>query len=638
MQTRSRVRSLICVLALAGACSKDSAPRTWDDQGRDADVVAANRRAAQSLKAPKMFAHIPADSPYVFASFEPWPKEYLDKLTTSFSPQLRQSLLDSADELAAALADDYDEQVALAAVLEEIGRQWEQGGLETAFGIGAEARFAFYGLGPLPVVRIEAKDPAQFVASVKNIAQQVGVSIRERTHQNHQYWQADLAGASVAFGFDDGDLYVTLGTEPAIERALPVLVGAEKLASTMADGGALKQLAAEYGYSGYGIGYVDMQRLVDVFAGRTSGVQAELAKLLLGTTASPACAERLDVIAAAFPRMVFGYDEVTSKRMVTSGVVETSPAVRELLRGMKARVPALSSRLPGRPLFAMGMGVDVDAVMKAMEGAGETLEAIADECVGGLAALGDDAADDAEVQAQKAAQQAEAEAVRNSIARVVDEQDLDDDDVLAQLDDLEVRLEEIEAALADTEGWDDNDDGDFGDDDDDFGFGGAGDTGLKGFVIVLDSLKLSSMGMPSNASGFMVVAMDDMAELVDMLGMLAPELAGLSPNGKFERMSLGFMTAHVAVRPDSLLVALDERGKKTLQRELSAGAKDAPLFIMSYDVAKVAKLLEGMGGMDAEVAAMMPWINWAADNIEADVTVMDVNERGLTYYNRVELK
>src|SRR5690348_11382077 len=83
-------RTWIVVVALPllalGACKKETGTEMPSDLRPRAAAVDVDK-----LDVPGLFAHIPADTPYVMASFEPLPLSYFEKMKRALGPVLERS-------------------------------------------------------------------------------------------------------------------------------------------------------------------------------------------------------------------------------------------------------------------------------------------------------------------------------------------------------------------------------------------------------------------------------------------------------------------------------------------------------------------------------------------------------------------
>jgi hypothetical protein len=302
--------------------------------------------------APPFMAYVPADTPYVFASLEPIPRSYWTKLGAAFGPDA-DALLDKAlAEPASTPAEKFGQ-----ALVRELKGNLNEAGIKKLFGIDSSARGAFYGLGLVPaVVRWELADPAALPATVERLAKESGLELPRQTHQGKDYYRFGDADVSVVGAVADGQLVVAIGPTATIEKALPHVLGLEKPAKNMSDGGRLKEVIAAHGYGPWA-GFVDSKRVVELVA----------AEKYFSPAAPPpeACTPALTAAAARVPMLSFGYHEWTDKRVAGKMMVDMEPALAGRLAALVTEVPGLvNGPLPGRPLFAFGAGVNLDAGRK----------------------------------------------------------------------------------------------------------------------------------------------------------------------------------------------------------------------------------------------------------------------------------
>lgn len=353
----------LAVLALAGllalaACKKEGdLPAGFGPRGPAVDV--------DKLQAPPLFAYIPADTPYVLASFEAPPLDYYVKLKRAVGPVMRKSL----GQLRS-LARDSELDRWLDAVLEELDGKWSAKGLES-LGLSAQPRFAIYGHGALPVVaRFEVKDGKALLATIERIAQRAGATLPPLENRHgREFWRIELPGDNgmiVALG--DQQLAVAFGPRHAIADVMPQIVGAEKPARNMAGGEELKRLIAKHRLGPVMIGYVDTKRLAH-------------ALLALSDRTPPAeCVSEIDRLAASVPRFVLSYTELTAKRFSAAAILELAPPLVEQLKALRAAVPGLSTALSGEPLFAFGAGFDLARGKTAGKAMASALRELGEAC------------------------------------------------------------------------------------------------------------------------------------------------------------------------------------------------------------------------------------------------------------------
>lgn len=388
----SRAALVVAVWAgLLGACSKDKTKGApWEQLGR-APSVEKNRAAAASIKVPPMMAQVPADTPYVFALLEPIPQAYWSRTCDALCPPLEKLLASGAS-----LSGQRQGDRLIRAIAGEIAGKLSKDGIKS-LGLSADMRMVIYGLGTLPVMRAELADPKVFTATIARIEKNSGTSFPQRTLANQPnptpFYYTSGSGEALAVGVVGKELVATFGRTGAVEAELPVLFGGQKVAGpTMADGAALKKIAADYGFAGYGVGYVDFNKLIEASYPAPMPVAAPAGAPATAASAAPAdphaaCRAALQRGAAVFPRVVFGYDEISAKRAWMSGVLEADADTAATLKAAQLSVPGVTARMPRGALLVVGGAADRKKLAplyhRAMDWANQTSSA----CGGG--ALGD---------------------------------------------------------------------------------------------------------------------------------------------------------------------------------------------------------------------------------------------------------
>jgi len=397
----SRAALVVAVWAgLFGACSKDKTKGSaWEQLGRS-PAVEKNRAAAASIKSPPMLAQVPADTPYVFALLEPIPQAYWSRTCDAMCAPL-EKLLASGTTLSGQRKGDR----LIRAIAGEIVGKLSKDGL-ASLGLSAKMRMVIYGLGTLPVMRAELADAKAFAATIARIEKNSGTTFPQRTLTGQPkptpFYYTSGAGEALAIGVVDKELVATFGRIGAVEAELPVLFGGQPVPGpTMADGAALKKIAADYGFAGYGVGYVDFHKLIEASyptpmpVAPPAGAPATAAGAP-STDPQATCRAALERGAAVFPRMVFGYDEISAKRAWMSSVLEADRDTAAALKAAQLSVPGVTSRMPQGALLVLGGAVDRGKLTplyhRAMAWANETSSACGggalDDLQGGFANLG----------------------------------------------------------------------------------------------------------------------------------------------------------------------------------------------------------------------------------------------------------
>jgi len=333
-----RVGVLVLVAVLG--CKKDSSI----DQALPVELKPKPAIVDSSkLKAPALFAHIPADSPYVIGSFEAVPLDYYAKMKRALGPSVDQMLRQLR-----ALAEDDGKPSVLDAILDELDGKLTSQGLES-LGFSATPRFAIYGLGLLPVVfRLEVKDHKAVQATIERVAKKGGATLpATATRDGRDYWRVPSRELDVVVALGDNQLVIAIGPAASIDQSLPLILGTEQPPQNMADGKALADLMSKHGFGPHLVGFADTKRI------------AMQAFTLAGVQPSAACTTEIDRLASNIPRIVMGYSEISTKRASGGAVIELSQAWIDELKALKTEVPALGAALSDEPLVAMGGGLDL---------------------------------------------------------------------------------------------------------------------------------------------------------------------------------------------------------------------------------------------------------------------------------------
>src|SRR5690606_32966346 len=130
-------------------------------------------------------------------------------------------------------------------------------------GLDTQALSAVYGVGLVPVARLTLADPAAFRAFVARLEQRSGETLPTGRVDDVDYWQLTSAEAPLrgVFALHGNHLVATIAPV-GDDAALRSLLGIERPANALRDGGELAALNARYGFSPYASGYVDSARIV----------------------------------------------------------------------------------------------------------------------------------------------------------------------------------------------------------------------------------------------------------------------------------------------------------------------------------------------------------------------------------------
>ncbi len=359
---------LLAVLtAGAWGCSRDDAP------------------SADSFSAPAgLLQYVADDSPYVFAMLEPLPDDVADKLEPqldltlkTYQTVVRQAVREAADD--AEGGEDSADAERMADVLDELAGLLSLEGIRDA-GLGRESTFVVYGAGLLPVLRARLTDADAFEAALKRIEGRAGTPMSVGVIDEQPYRYAGNADGRIIIALIDNDLVVSAFPSGLSDDGLRSLLGLTLPAVSMAASGRLQTIASDNGFTAYGAGFMDFERLAAVFLDAPSGINSEILAALEygGDELSPVCKSEIRGMAGIAPRLLAGYTEISTGRITSNTIIELRDDIAAGLATFSAPVPGLGHDHGG--LLSFGMSVDLLAAREFYAARLDALEASPYEC------------------------------------------------------------------------------------------------------------------------------------------------------------------------------------------------------------------------------------------------------------------
>ena len=256
-----KLLALVLVLVVAGLAwalyQRGAAPGAHGPEG--------------SAAARDLLTYIPADAPFAIASLQPAPKAVVEQTMAASAgivEAYRQGFLDVRKKIAAQDGDNPETQRALAmfdALEQEFAGKTPQQ-IAEHLGLSLQSRSAFYGLGLLPVLRIQLGDMEKMRGFVERMQALAGSELVERPVGDEHYWtlpQPDLK-VQPALALIDGQLILTALPADADDATARRILGIDRPARSMADDNRLQRLADEMHYTPYAVGFVDSLALIEL--------------------------------------------------------------------------------------------------------------------------------------------------------------------------------------------------------------------------------------------------------------------------------------------------------------------------------------------------------------------------------------
>jgi len=314
-------------------------------------LSACNQESTEAVVAVKantnsLLEYVPADTAYVYAALEPVPKEITDAYLAKSQPVLdmiSERITQFQSEYAAGEYED-DMSAALAtAVLDELG-----GGVSAdslgKLGINLQAPSALYAMGIFPVLRLGLDDAQKLRDAITRIEAKIGFEIPEKNLNGSTYWRLTGEDSPVAFYIAILEQHLALSAFPvnAEDRLLAAFLGQEKPAQSMASTNALAILNSEKGYSSFGSGILDLEKLAAevlnpdsttrTFLGTDSGLDFPVLDAV--------CIAEIKSMVSKAPRMTAGTTKLTANEIAVRYNLEIESALAGNLASLVSDVPA----------------------------------------------------------------------------------------------------------------------------------------------------------------------------------------------------------------------------------------------------------------------------------------------------------
>lgn len=336
--------------------------------GSDEPDSAQQTETAPPVVQDKLLSQIPAETPYFFASRE--------RLSEEESMALIEKL-GTMEEIDSQLA----ELEQLRATTDEPGMQEFLGimitvlkafdGVETLedyhqIGLMPNARSAIYGLGLLPVARMELHDEALFRAFFEGLISDMNVELQQAQLDNMDYWHTSAEEMlQTLVAIRDGQVIIGMLPSTAGDTVVEQLFGITPPLISLLESGEMLQLEQRYSFTPYGSGRISSKGLVNEFiAPQHPASQALLQLDDTNPMDIETCRADINRLTSLFPALVIGLHELDSQRISGSLRLATSSELADDMSSLTATVPGLGS---GKGVASLGIALDVQAVTRMLQ-------------------------------------------------------------------------------------------------------------------------------------------------------------------------------------------------------------------------------------------------------------------------------
>jgi hypothetical protein len=309
-----------------------------------------------------LLTYVPVDTPYVFADLESVPVEITDVYIARFQPVL-DVMSGHVEKFksgyqAGEFQDNHVAQLGMA-VLDELGGELSTENLEN-LGISLQAHHAVYGTGIFPVVRLGLMDEQKLRDAITRIEGKMGAELPVKNFNGTSYWRItdDETPVAIYIAILEEQLAVSAFPVGSEDRLLAAFLGQKMPANSMASSNTLGNMNHEKGYTGYGSGFVDIQKMADEIINPNSETRSmmspEMITELDGLDA--VCVAEIETMIAKTPRMTAGTTSLTTNEVSVRYDLEIENSLASGLAALVSNIPTASD---GNFLLSASLAIKV---------------------------------------------------------------------------------------------------------------------------------------------------------------------------------------------------------------------------------------------------------------------------------------
>ena len=319
-----------------------------------------------------LLAYVPEDTPYLAGNLEPIPEDVIEAAFMRVQPALDavQTLMaDTKIKISGSVQEENSNAAIMLAVLQELDGNFNREGLQS-LGFNLQPNLAVYGMGVFPVWRISLSNAQALRETISRIQTHSGVDFPQHQFQEQAYWKLvpesvhaesdapvsiylaiieEATGAHVAFGILPKD---------AESEFLPAFLGQVKPEANTA-AVRLAEINSEYGYTSYGSGLLDFQRVFDQMVDPNSSVRQLMSRngIESDDMLDEVCQAEVRSLIVRAPRMVAGATEMTPSAIGVQYRLELADDLATDLASLVANVPPAPAVTERMLEFAFGIRI-----------------------------------------------------------------------------------------------------------------------------------------------------------------------------------------------------------------------------------------------------------------------------------------
>jgi len=309
-------------------------------------------------------AFVPADTPYVVANLAVLDKDTRQALLAQADRQLPSQLAQMEAFATREQPRDPDAARLVRAFAAEFkGKTIE--GFAQANGLDLKGRFALYGEGMSPVLRVELNDPKAFEGFVSRLETAYGKKLDTASIGTQSYRREALpaSGTEVILAVVGKQMVAAILPADPGTPLLRQTLGLDRPAKSLQDDGRLAKLASKKGYAKWLVGQLDLTRALPLVISGSDPLIASIEKAHASAESaktgeplanllksSPSCAPEASRIAARAPSMSFGYTRLDATHQDARFDLALADDITKAFSGLAVELPGLGSHGNAAPL------------------------------------------------------------------------------------------------------------------------------------------------------------------------------------------------------------------------------------------------------------------------------------------------
>ncbi|MFG6666248.1 hypothetical protein ACGK9R_03975 [Halomonas sp. HNIBRBA4712] len=329
--------------------------------------------------AASMLNYIPANSPYFMATRESVSEqEAFDfyqrtQVFRSFQQDLEE-LRDAERELKELREREgdarYEQYAALLALVRALGEEFESiDSLDElhARGLRASPHMSLYGLGILPVMRVELEDESAFRDTLERVLARAELAPRTGRFDETDYWVLTPEGdVEIILTIVDHQALLALMPANASDELMTQVLGQELPEETLADTGELAEIESRYGFTPYGAGQVSTARVFDELGSPShAGTRALLASTGEAPPDFSSCQADIDRLTRRLPGLAVGTREYDLMgRSEVNLIVQTDDDLVADLRRLSNPVAGMGRQ---QGLASAGLSINLPVLLELVQ-------------------------------------------------------------------------------------------------------------------------------------------------------------------------------------------------------------------------------------------------------------------------------